>query len=990
MTTTLERPANSLPALPPLTGSTAAERDALAKPLRAQAVRGGATFLSARLLTQVLQLGLTLFVVRLLSPADYGLMATAIIYVGLADVLAESGISRALIHKQTLTATDLNQAFTLSLALAAALYALLFAASPAIARHLGSPQFETLLQVCGGVLLLVPFQTVASARLERDLRYGVQSVVLTTSALTQGALVFGLALTGHGVWSLATGILAGRAVQTIGSVIATGVRPRLAWPGAEGAGLLRFGFSLSMSSLIWFAYSNSDVAVVSAGMGTVVAGYYSIALQLIMMPVEKISAVVNQVAYASYCKLQNEPARMRDWFARLITLRALVTMPVLIGIGLVAGDAVPLLIGERWLPAVSLLQLQAPVACLLIISASFSPLFTALGRPDLNFKYMLAIAIVMPASFIVGCRLGGAAGVCVAWLVAYPMLVAAMIHLTREITGIRLADVERMLSPILRGLVVMVIAVLLVRWKLLDQFEPIPRLVVSVLTGATAFAASLWLLSPDNLKADVEGVIRDLRLPAIRIPVSPLARLAPGISRLQRQYAPRIKTIALVALLVGLCVLAGLKSPRATIPLLIGLAGLACIAAALEFTARLVLRYRAPVHLQQPFARYELQTDRAILPKLSPRTVFSTNAAGARGGPLQPPQYGTVLRMLACGGGAVEGFMLDDTEAWPAVLQARLDIEGAAPHLGADRACVWNIGRSGITPDGLLFALPQELPRFAPLDVVFVMTGGAAVNQWTRAGTPSILPPLEAPWAAVACHGMGPWDWRPHQTALAELVRRHYVWWLRPTTKLDHVGRSLAASRRMRADAREILEQTGDPSAWIAHYERTLANVVALARQHARHVVLIRQAWFDKPDPSAAEQAMLWHGAVEDAAGEPTGTYYSHAVFCDLMRHVGDATARVGARTETLVLDPMSALEPSALTFYDHLNLTPEGARIFGEYIAAELLEHFVPDDQAPSRAAAAASSTPAHAPAGAVPRAQAPPCATSVRATGPAAAVSL
>lgn len=491
--------------------TSAAIEDDKAGSLRESAVRGGALFLAARLGTQLLQIAMTLVVVRLLQPTDYGLIATALAYIGLADILSEAGISRALVQKKELSENDLAQALTLTLLVAAVLYAILFSTAAPLGRHLGVPQFESLLKFCGAAVLLIPFGSVGAATLERKLRYGTQSVIITGSAFVQGVLVVTLALAGWGVWALAFGMFAARLVQATGTWWASGLRLRLALPGAECAGLIRFGMSITGASLLWFAYTNTDIAVISAMLGAAAAGAYSVALQVVMMPVDKVSGVVNHVSYSAYCRLQDDKPRMRDWFARLMVLRALVVMPVLIGVMLVAHDAVPLLLGEQWRPAIRLLQLLAPVACLVVVSSSFPPLINALGHPEVVFKYTLANAIVMPLAFLAGCYMGGTRGVCLAWLVTFPLLLAMLIRISRPITQIGVRDVARMLRPVMQALAVMVIVVTTIRLWFLMGLDPVPRLSICVLTGAASFIGWVWFFAPHSMRADLLQVVRDMR-----------------------------------------------------------------------------------------------------------------------------------------------------------------------------------------------------------------------------------------------------------------------------------------------------------------------------------------------------------------------------------------------------------------------------------------------------------------------------------------------
>src|SRR6188472_3781871 len=115
--------------------------------LRRRVIRGGSFLIVTRIGTQVLSWAGTLFVARLLRPYDYGVMTTGMIFIALADVLAEAGVSRALVQKERLEPRDLAEGFTLSLILSVALCALLIAMAPSAGAFLDDPDLPALLRL---------------------------------------------------------------------------------------------------------------------------------------------------------------------------------------------------------------------------------------------------------------------------------------------------------------------------------------------------------------------------------------------------------------------------------------------------------------------------------------------------------------------------------------------------------------------------------------------------------------------------------------------------------------------------------------------------------------------------------------------------------------------------------------------------------------------------------------------------------------------------
>lgn len=491
---------------------------ALASTLRQRAVRGGASIMVARSCAQVFQWSVTLFVARLMLPDDYGMMTCGALLLGFADLLAEMGVGKALVQKRELTQEDFAQGFTLSLALSAVLYAGIFLLAGPTADYLERPGFTLFLRVLGLSLFLTPWRSISGAMLEREIQMGRWSAAQLAAAAIQAALVLGLAWVGFGYWALACGALVGRSAETALLIRIAGWRPRLAVPSRSAAQLIRYGAHISGSSLLWFIYIDADFAVLGALLGPVFLGYYALAFQIISLPVQKIGATANQIMFPVYCKLQGDRAQCRDWLLRLSVLQGFVAFPVLAGIALVAGDGLPLLLGQKWQPAVVPLQLLCPVGGLMMVGTGLPPLLNAIGRPDINLRYTAVCAALLPLSFLGAAwwgnqeygKEGALVGVCLVWLALHPLLVTGLIFATRHLTGVAPLDLLRCHLPVLAGLAVMTVSVLSVQW-LASQSPASLRLAGAIGAGVVSYA--LWMLATarNTILADIGAVWRELR-----------------------------------------------------------------------------------------------------------------------------------------------------------------------------------------------------------------------------------------------------------------------------------------------------------------------------------------------------------------------------------------------------------------------------------------------------------------------------------------------
>ncbi len=479
------------------------------KSLRHDTLRGGFVYFVARVGLQAFQWLSTLFVARLLLPEDYGLMAVGSMVVELGAILTATGFGVAIIRTPNTTREQEGQLFTISLALAAITYAAVWFAIPAIAAYLSKPELIPFLRVIALVIWLMPINTLAGATLERDLKLSTLAAIHVAMGVGQTVVVLTLAFAGYGVWALGAGVLCGWLIQTAALCWQSGCRPHLAWPNAQSKALVRFGLTVALTSLIWFIHSSADKVVIATALGSTSLGLYSLAFLFAAFPVDRITSSINKIAFPIYGRLQSDPARLGEWYLRLVTVLFATTAPALLGAALVADDIIPLLLGEKWRGLILPFQILAPAGAFMAIAATLSPLLNALGRPDIQMKYEMTCAVVYPITFLAAAQLYGLLGVCAVWLIVYPIQTVGIIHAARHATGISVFQLLFRFAPFLKALGAMIVAVLLVRWGTV-HLNAMVRALLSVIAGASVYVGAAVLFMGRDAVLGIVGFMRDL------------------------------------------------------------------------------------------------------------------------------------------------------------------------------------------------------------------------------------------------------------------------------------------------------------------------------------------------------------------------------------------------------------------------------------------------------------------------------------------------
>jgi O-antigen/teichoic acid export membrane protein len=442
---------------------------------------------------QVISFVSTLVVVRLLSPEDFGLMALAGIWTSGIALISEMGLGAAIVQFRDLEESEMNACFWLTNALAGLGYLALYLLAPAIAAWFASPRLTRILRVVGLILPLLAIRVVPDSLLRKRLDLDKVAQAEVISAMVNIPVMLSMAWAGAGVWALVAGALVAPLVQ--GMVIVWFVQW---WPGLQVRGrrlreLLHFSLATFGARACWAVYEQADSFILGKVSGTLVLGFYSIAKQVALLPVEKVAAVVNQLASPVMAELQADPGAMRATLLRCLRLVAWVTFPLCIGLAVVAKDLVWLALTDKWTSAIPIIRVLCVYAMIRSMAVLLPPVLMARYRAKFLFGYNAALLVAMPLTFWVGAVWSGALGVAAAWLIVYPIIMARMAWEVLYETRTLWRTLWTALWPPAAAALVMLIVMLLVQSGLSSWTGDLvaARLVILSLAGAAAYGAGL-------------------------------------------------------------------------------------------------------------------------------------------------------------------------------------------------------------------------------------------------------------------------------------------------------------------------------------------------------------------------------------------------------------------------------------------------------------------------------------------------------------------
>lgn len=347
---------------------------------------------------QLIQLGV---LARLLDQEDFGLMAMVMVVIGFAEAYIDMGIGKAIIHRQDTTSEQLSSLYWLNLGAGAIVFGLVILAIPLIVDFYNEPRLTDLLFWASLMFLITPFGQQFHILMQKELKFKLLAIITIASALAGVTVAIVTALQGQGVYSLIWGQLTNAATRTV-AFVAIGYRE---WPPGfhfrwdDLRGYLGFGaYQMGEKTLNYFA-KNIDYLLIGRYLGSEILGAYTIAFQLVIVPIQKINPILTKVAFPIFSKRQHQHTTLSTGYLEMSKVLAMTVYPLLIGLAATAPVAIPVFLGEGWELSIILTQILVLVGLARTLGNPSGTLYLAKGRADIGFKFNLVTAVINAVVF---------------------------------------------------------------------------------------------------------------------------------------------------------------------------------------------------------------------------------------------------------------------------------------------------------------------------------------------------------------------------------------------------------------------------------------------------------------------------------------------------------------------------------------------------------------------------------------------------------------
>ncbi len=448
-------------------------------------MRGGAVTLAAQALKVLLQIGSTVALARILTPADFGIVAMVVAVTGFILIFKDMGLSMATVQRAEINHRQVSTLFWINAGLGLALALLTVALAPAVAWFYDEPRLLRVTFVLALAFLFGGLAAQHQALLSRQMRFMALAAVdiLSMAAGVAGAIALGLA--GAGYWALVWMPVIIAAVNTAGFWIAARWRPGLPGRGAGVGSMLAFGGYLTGFFVVNYFARRLDDILIGRARGAVELGFYSRAYTLLLLPIYQITAPVTAVAVPGLSRLQDEPDRYRTYYLKAIKMIAYMSMPLVAAMGVLSSEVVRVALGPQWDDVGPIFMVLAVAAFLQPVSSTSGWIYMSRGETKRMFAWACMSTPVIVASFLIGLP-WGALGVARAYAAIYLLIVLPNFWFALRPAPLSTGDVIRTLSRPVALSAGAALAMALTRLAL--DGSPLPLTVAaSLAAGAAAF-----------------------------------------------------------------------------------------------------------------------------------------------------------------------------------------------------------------------------------------------------------------------------------------------------------------------------------------------------------------------------------------------------------------------------------------------------------------------------------------------------------------------
>jgi O-antigen/teichoic acid export membrane protein len=454
-----------------------------------------ATSQIAQLLMQILMLAI---LARLLTPSDFGLIAMVTVFSSFVAIFSNFGLTSAIVQKKEISDEALSSTFWINVGLGALLTIALAASAPLIAAFYSEPRLTPLVVFISTTFFIASFGNVQTALLTKSMNFKALAVISICAVGISGPVSILLAFSGYGVWSLAWLTVLSAFVTVVFTWIYSRWVPHFSLGLQHVKGLLGFGANLTGFSLVNYFARNADNLLIGKFLGAAPLGFYNLAYNLLLFPLNNISNVIGNVMFPALSIIQHDKQMVREAYITANRYIAAVSFPLMTWLLVTAPQFIRVVFGPKWIGAIALVQILAITSILQSIGTNTGWIFLSQGRTDVLFRVGVVTCSLAVISFAVGLR-WGVVGVAIAYTIEQYLQAGPVYAITFRLIDLKVRHFFAQLWSIMVATLILGIVafVTLIALEKLGVTQDITVLAIVTAVSVLSYSLLIFLLDKE-------------------------------------------------------------------------------------------------------------------------------------------------------------------------------------------------------------------------------------------------------------------------------------------------------------------------------------------------------------------------------------------------------------------------------------------------------------------------------------------------------------
>ncbi|HHN46537.1 MAG TPA: lipopolysaccharide biosynthesis protein, partial [Planctomycetes bacterium] len=364
-------------------------------------LRGAVTVGATRAFAVLVGFANMFVLMRLLSPADFGVVDMVATLIAFLSVGSNLGLSAATVQSREVSHPQLSTLFWVNALFGAGMWAVCVAAGPLVSWFYKEPALLWVVALMGMSFFWGGLSAQSHALLQRHMRFVRMGAADVGGQLAGMTVAVFMAWNGYRYWSIACGTLTASAVSSVGALALAGFVPGLPKRGTGARAKLRYGGWLVGFNFLNYFNRNLDNVIIGRVLGGEQLGYYARAYRLYLFPLSFINSVAAQVMFPVLSRMQDDRKRLADTYAGLLGILVVTASTLAAWMGILAEEIMSLF-GPQWMPAVPVFRILALVGVIQPIMNISGVAFLATNNTKTMFWWGLYTTPVYITAFLTG------------------------------------------------------------------------------------------------------------------------------------------------------------------------------------------------------------------------------------------------------------------------------------------------------------------------------------------------------------------------------------------------------------------------------------------------------------------------------------------------------------------------------------------------------------------------------------------------------------